>query len=476
VNIRANLCRGHRSRLGQHRRGNIVVLTAVLLVVIVGMIAFAVDIGVVAVTRTELQSATDAASLAGAAGLCTSQGQAEVEAKSFFAQNHAAGGNLSEAELAVECGIWDATTRTFAPSAVHPNAVRVTGTKANQATFFGRVFNTNTYDAQAQSVATFQPRDISIVLDYSGSMSFDSQFRSIPLLGRTAIEANLRQIYQELGSPTYGTLTFAPVAYGNSSTHPLMIQWRFGLLNKPYPYPGGSWDEFIRHVQTDPFVQAAGYQNRYGYMTWLHYLLVRRQAHTETPSLYATSQQPVTALKDAVDVFLDYLTTHSANDRVSLAIYSYSDNTAVLEHGLTGNFAAVSNTCRSRQAGHYVGGTNISAGMEKGRVELENNGRTNSAKCMVLMTDGVVTLPTGKSSADKNLVIQEAHKCAASKIPVITIALGALADTALMQEVADITQGAAFVVPGGQPVAAVKAQLEEVFKQVAADRPLKLVQ
>ena len=45
-----------------------------------------------------------------------------------------------------------------------------------------------------------------------------------------------------------------------------------------------------------------------------------------------------------------------------------------------------------------------------------------------------------------------------------------------MQQVADITGGAYFQIPGGQSVAQVKAQLEAVFAQVAADRPLKLVQ
>jgi hypothetical protein len=95
---------------------------------------------------------------------------------------------------------------------------------------------------------------------------------------------------------------------------------------------------------------------------------------------------------------------------------------------------------------------------------------------MVLMTDGVVNLPTGNSTTDQNKVIDEANLAAAAKIPIVTIALGAYADTALMQQVADLTGGACFVVPGGQPIAAVREQLEEVFGKVAANRPLKLVE
>jgi len=87
-----------------------------------------------------------------------------------------------------------------------------------------------------------------------------------------------------------------------------------------------------------------------------------------------------------------------------------------------------------------------------------------------------VNLPTGNSNSDKAKVITEANLAAAAKIPIITIALGAYADTALMQQVADITGGACFIVPGGQPIAQVQEQLEQVFVQVASDRPLKLVQ
>jgi hypothetical protein len=82
----------------------------------------------------------------------------------------------------------------------------------------------------------------------------------------------------------------------------------------------------------------------------------------------------------------------------------------------------------------------------------------------------------GGAASGKNSVIAEAQLAADAKIPIVTIALGAYADTALMQQVADMTGGAAFVVPGGQPIAEVKTQLEEVFGKAAADRPLQMVQ
>jgi uncharacterized membrane protein len=54
----------NRSRL-KHRRGAIVPLAAIFIVAIVGMIAFAVDCGMITLARTQLQSAADAAALAG---------------------------------------------------------------------------------------------------------------------------------------------------------------------------------------------------------------------------------------------------------------------------------------------------------------------------------------------------------------------------------------------------------------------------
>ena len=53
-------------RLRSHaRRGTVAVLSAILMVFLLGMVAFAVDIGYIAVAKTEAQSTADAASLAG---------------------------------------------------------------------------------------------------------------------------------------------------------------------------------------------------------------------------------------------------------------------------------------------------------------------------------------------------------------------------------------------------------------------------
>lgn len=458
------------------RRGIIIVLTAVLMVFMLGMIAFAVDVGYIANARTEIQRAADAAAYAGAGALVNGTSAATTAAQSYLVSNKVAGQTLNSAQATFEYGNWNPSTRVFTVTNTTPNAIRVIANANQQPLFFGNAIGTSSFNVQGKSVATYQPRDIGLVLDYSGSMAYDSQFRNIGLLGQAAIEANLQQIYQELGSPTFGTLTMTPVAYGTSSTKNSSVLNKFKLNNVAYPYPGGSWNEYIDYVQTDSYVNAAGYRNKYGYLTWVNYLLSQECGNANTPALKNCSVQPVTALKNAVDVFISFLSENSTDDRLALSIYTYSDNTAILESPLTKTYSTISNIVHGRQAGHYVGGTNISAGMSKARLEVQNNARAGAQKMLVVMTDGVVNLPSGNTSSDKAAVISQANLCAAAKIPVVTISLGAYADTALMQQVADITGGVAFVVPGGQPIAQVQAQLEAVFAQVAADRPLKLVQ
>jgi hypothetical protein len=446
------------------RRGAMVVLAMIVMVVLIGMVAFGVDVGYIVLTRTELQKTVDSTAAAQAEGL------------KYLALNPVGGRTMTASNAKIEFGTWDSTTRKFTVSNVDPMAVRVTGDDKDQPLFFARIFGKQTFNASAEAVTIFQPRDIALVLDYTGSMSYDSQFRNIGLLGQPAIEAALQQIYTELGSPKYGSLTFKPVKYGSTSTATSDVVKNFKLNKVTYPYPVGSWDDYVNYVQSDSYVKAAGYQCCYGYMTWINYLLAIREQYSETPVLWKVSQHPLDELKDAVDEFLAYLTAHCKGDRASLSIYTYSDGTAVLEQGLTADFTKISPIIRQRQAGHYIGGTNMSAGMTKGRTDLQKNGRVNALKMMVLMTDGIVNLPTGKSASDKQLCIDEANLCAAAKIPVVTISVGALADVALMKQIADITGGAAFVVPGGQSVAAVKAELEAVFAKVASDRPIQLVE
>lgn len=67
--------------------GNVIVLTALLLTVIMAMSALAIDIGYVAAARAQMQAAVDASALAGASGLMYDHGEATNRAITVAAAN-----------------------------------------------------------------------------------------------------------------------------------------------------------------------------------------------------------------------------------------------------------------------------------------------------------------------------------------------------------------------------------------------------
>ena len=479
----------NRSYARDGRRAAILVMSAVMMVVLVGMVAFGVDIGYIVLMRTQLQAAADSAALAGAGAAIDGTAAAEAEALKYVSLHTSGGENIDADQVEIRFGSWDSASRRFTPSLADRSAIEVTVRGDRQPFFFGRIFGQGTFGAEAKAVATFAPRDIMLVLDYSLSMCNDSRLMSIGTLGRNQVESSLREMYEDLGSPTYGNMQFEPVYIdpnssqggwggrggrgGRGSSETVLEQLELDGVR--YPYPGGSWDDYIDYVQTDSNVASAGYQNKYGYLTWVNYLQARQGSYRDTPDLWQTREQPVTAVKDAVDLLAVYLEENCPDDRMGLSVYTYSNNQAVLESSMIHEFDEVADIVRHRQAGHYDPYTNIYDGMKTARREFERNARAGARRLMVLMTDGQANRP-GNTSNARRKALQEAQEAADAGIPIITISLGAGADTDLMEEIAEITHGAYFEIPGGQTVAQYEEDLKEIFRQVAADRSLMLVQ
>lgn len=204
------------------RRGAMAVLTAVLLVVILAMIAFAVDIGYVTLARTQLQAAADSAALAAAATTNQSRSQTETVAKQFAAYHVVAGRPAQLNSSDIEYGTWDTNTRVFTPSTQAGNAVRVmvrTDAANGGATslFFARLFNMASVNQSASAVATCNPRDIAFVVDLSGSMNDDTNPDNA---------ANLNSQYAPQGYPTVGTDIMQQVYDDfNFGSYPGATQW-----------------------------------------------------------------------------------------------------------------------------------------------------------------------------------------------------------------------------------------------------------
>jgi Flp pilus assembly protein TadG len=68
-------------------KGNILAITAIAMLVFIGFLSLGVDVGTMMIARNQLQTAADAAALAGASGLTLSQGEAINRAIQFAADN-----------------------------------------------------------------------------------------------------------------------------------------------------------------------------------------------------------------------------------------------------------------------------------------------------------------------------------------------------------------------------------------------------
>jgi len=164
------------------RQGAMLVLVAVTLPLVVIMAAFAIDVAWMQLVRTELRTATDAASRAGAKtlGLAQSEAAARAAARDAASRNLVAGVPLQVVDAEIEIGQGRQQNRNsrfvFNPAGALKNAVRVNGNRTNSSAggpvdlFLGRVMGTSTFEPTQTATATQLDRDICLVLDRSGSM------------------------------------------------------------------------------------------------------------------------------------------------------------------------------------------------------------------------------------------------------------------------------------------------------------------
>jgi Flp pilus assembly protein TadG len=188
--------------LRNERRGAVLPLTAVLIIFLFGLIAFAVDLGWIMAVHTQMQSAADSAALAGAAQLLdntylkgtgatntgtatnSAMGNANTAAKNFAAKNMAGGVSISLAANQTQaddqtlmvnastgdivCGYlarpsnqsssMNVSTPSVGP---YPNSVQVTVHRDNVRNgalglFFAPVLGITGWNLQAKATATYE--------------------------------------------------------------------------------------------------------------------------------------------------------------------------------------------------------------------------------------------------------------------------------------------------------------------------------
>ncbi len=168
------------------RRGIILPLVAIVIVLMVAFLALAIDLGMLAIAKTQVQQSADLAALTamrtlnGNASINYNQSAATTNAQNVVTYNVILGQALQSSQLQLTFGSYDynQTAKTFQanfpPTSGAPEtAVSATVTSNSLPGAFTSILKTQilpTVTATAQAV--HRPRDIALVLDLSGSMRF----------------------------------------------------------------------------------------------------------------------------------------------------------------------------------------------------------------------------------------------------------------------------------------------------------------
>jgi Flp pilus assembly protein TadG len=168
------------------RRGTVVAMLAISLVALLGFLALAIDIGMLATAKTQAQAAADLSSLTAArtlngdGGSSYNNAQATTNAQNILTYNRILGGSIPSSQLTLSYGSYDynQVSQTFSvnfpatagrPFSATNSSVTTSNLPAGFSKIFGAQFLPN---VTATAQAVYRPRDIALIMDLSGSMRF----------------------------------------------------------------------------------------------------------------------------------------------------------------------------------------------------------------------------------------------------------------------------------------------------------------
>ncbi|TWT80904.1 von Willebrand factor type A domain protein [Planctomycetes bacterium CA13] len=429
-------------RPASRRNGTVMALMAFLLPVLALLAAFCINAAQMQLTQTELMVATDAAARAGGRAFSEQQ---TIEAATVAAIATAALNDVNGEPLQIRAGESAAEIEfgiTTQPSGLTgryefnkmpmalvesgemiASAIRVNGNRDNTSVS-GRVpfiipgiLDSHDFASHQQSVAMQVDRDITLVLDRSGSMFPDPRYH-----------------WPYHKGPNYMTAAEqeAAVAADIMTAEPEMRWVRVS----------GRWE---RQPTGNTVYQRASGVSRLRFEQWLW-------GEQNCPT------QPWQDLVLAVDAFLSVLDATVQEEQVSFA--SYSSN-ASLDIGLTKDFSSV-------RSGIYEiapsGGTAIGLGMRTGMPALTSAAaRPYAAKTMVVMTDG------NENSGSMYALPSVQQLVAQCPLTIHTVTFGSGADKDAMRAVALAGGGKHYHADTG-------AELISTFQEIANNLPSIITQ
>lgn len=175
----------HRQKSKQRaRKGSIIVLVSVLIVVLIAMAAFTVDVAYMQMVRTELRASTDAAARAGAEALARTQSKnSAIQTAIDIAARNRVGGRshkIDPSEVLVGNVLRTPSgAMVFSEGGTRLNAVRVSSSLTKGSAhgpvglFFGGAIGTKNFSPSFSATAAQSENDICLVLDRSHSMCWN---------------------------------------------------------------------------------------------------------------------------------------------------------------------------------------------------------------------------------------------------------------------------------------------------------------
>ncbi len=239
---------------------------------------------------------------------------------------------------------------------------------------------------------------------------------------------------------------------------------------------GWHWRHYIDYVQAGTSHSAFRY--RYGLKTYTDFLLDAQRSFNQTNILWATPEEPLQAVKDAVQTLVTTIDELDSLDHLSLEVFATGSKH---ELDLTDNLQAVADLLYQRQAAHYDATTNIGGGLARAINELTSaRARPAARKVILLMSDGVPNVDeSGTYVGDGapgaiGYALAKAQAAADLGMRIYTVSVGVQADRPLMQEIATIGGGQEFFA-GGSPEE-YTAQLAMIFRTLGGRRPVALIE
>jgi Mg-chelatase subunit ChlD len=365
----------------------------------------------------------------------------------------------------------------FQANATPPDAVRVTVRATSEATHrvflhaVGQALGVAEVNLSVTSLAAIVPTDYVIVMDVSQAMQADS------VLAHESLGAmNLHDVWDDLGAPTFGRMTTfedSPATMRHLTPfwhNAASIRRTLGLDRVAYPYPGGSWDEYIDYVRSE--LSRGPYAHRYGLRTWTDYVLTRHASRADTPTLKNTRQMPLFSVKQAVEELCGITGSLNCGDRLAVVTFA---SQAQLAETLTDDVGRVISAAYGQQAGAFGGGANLSAALELAIDELTCDAaeRARHRRSIVVFSSGQIDQP-GSAEVAAQSAMEKAALAADEGIAVTLISVGDSSNPKLLQHVADAARGVHVRLPrrSADDYADV---LRQTLRQLSAVRDVRLV-